>query len=984
MKKGINTGLCLLLFSTPILTLAAESTTTSTGEQLSEFSGTESSEVIESTGQSQTSTESTTESQEQPKETKKEIIYVNGEAIEIDAEPDELKNVEEAVITEDNQNAMGDSFKPTARAATPTFSSSNQNLPRMDFVDVSSHQGEITVNDYLNMKKQGVTGVVVKLTESTTYTNPYARSQINNAKTAGLKVSAYHYSWFQNKQTAEAEAAYFANAARSFGLGTDTILVNDAEQYQINNGRLTENSLYFTSVLSNKYGYKNVHHYSMASWFTPGIIDMSKLGGDQYSWKAHFLNSPSKNNLLYQSSSAWQWASTLKFSGDRVSNRLFDVNIDYRGRFSNGSSGGNTTITNPGYTETAISKRKYINKNNGAIYEKPYVSGVSRIDTTAGMQGQLIYLTAESKTSYGLWYKFTYTKNGRNYTGWIKSTDLDDVINQKTISKTFTIKNNNGAVYDSPYVETTKKIDSTQGVYGTQFRATKSANTGYGLWYYGTYTKNNQQKAGWIKSTDLGESSNYESVKGAFYINKNDGAVYNEPYEGSSTKKINNLLNMKNVIFTYTEKATTSYGTWYNGTFRKNGQTVSGWVKSTDLDKNYAYTTESDTYTVIQPRGAIYDSPYNDGHTKRIGLTSDLKTKSIKVTKSVRTPSGLWYESQFNLNGKTVTGWIKSTDIAKYTSHEYTSGKFYVNKNSGAVYDRAYDGVTTKKINNLTNMKNVIFSYTEKATTDFGTWYKGEFRKNGQVVSGWVKSTDLDKEYSYKTESDTYTVIQPRGAIYDLPHNDGHTKRIGLTSDLKNKTIKVTKSVETPSGLWYESQFNLNGKTVTGWIKSTDIAKYSSHEYTSGKFYVNKNSGAVYDKAYDGATTKKINNLTNMKNVIFSYTEKATTDFGTWYKGEFRKNGQTVSGWVKSTDLDKEYAYTTESRTLQVTQPRGSIYDSPHNDGYTKRIGLTSELRSKTVKATKSVQTPSGLWYEAQFNLNGKTVTGWIKSTDVK
>jgi len=813
MKKGINTGLCLLLFSTPILTLATETNDTMGNSQ--GVLSTDSEEQSVSTSESTSDTSGLIE--EKNNQNKKEIIYLNGQAIEIDAEPESLTDIEEPVITEDNQKAMGDTFKSVSRSFEGrALSSSDKTLPRTDFIDVSSYQGEITVNDYLNMKKQGVTGVVVKLTESTTYTNPYAGSQIKNAKAAGLKVSAYHYSWFQNKQTAEAEATYFANAAKSFGLGTDTILVNDAEQSQINNGRLTENSLYFAAKLSNTYGYKNIHHYSMASWFKPGIIDMSKLGGDQFSWKAHFLYTPSKDNLLYQSSSAWQWASDMKFVGDRVSSRLFDVNIDYKGNFSN-----------PSYVEefpqTAISKRKYINKNNGAIYERPYTSGVSRIDTTAGMKGQLIYLTAESKTDYGLWYKFTYAKNGVNYTGWIKSTDLDDTINHQTLNKTFSIKNDNGAIYDTPYVETTKRIDTTKGLYGSQFKVTKSADTGYGTWFYGTYYRNNQAKSGWIKSTDLGEYTNHEFVKGSFYVNKDNGAVYNEPYVGSTTQKINNLINMKNVIFSYTEKATTAYGTWYKGTFKKNGVNVTGWVKSTDLDKNYSYNTENETYYIIQPKGAIYDTPHNDGYTKRIGLTSELKTKTIKVTKSVKTPSGLWYEAKFNINGKDVVGWIKSTDIAKYHSHEYTSGLFYVNKNSGAVYDRAYDGVTTRKIDNLTNMKNVIFSYTEKAVTEFGTWYKGEFRRNGSVVSGWVKSTDLDKDYSYKIETKTFQVIQPKGAIYDTPHNDGYTKRIGLTSDLKSKQIKATKSVQTPTGLWYEAKFNLNGKEIVGWIKSTDI-----------------------------------------------------------------------------------------------------------------------------------------------------------------
>lgn len=977
MKKGINTGLCLLLFSTPILTLASETTNSSQQEGVGESKTIESvimsEEIAGNTGVTDTS-ESLEDIKQAEIKNKKEIIYLNGEAIEIDAEPDNLKDSEEVLITEENQSAMGDSFKSMTRSFNSrSFSSANQNLPRMDFIDVSSHQGEITVNDYLNMKKQGITGVVVKLTESTSYTNPYARSQINNAKAAGLKVSAYHYSWFTNKQRAEAEATYFANVARSLGLGPDTILVNDAEESSMNNGRMTENSLYFASTLSNKFGYKNIHHYSMASWFAPKVIDMTKLGGEQFAWKAHFVNNPSKNNLLYQSSSAWQWSSQMKFVGDRVSNRLFDVNIDYKGNFSNPSY-------IESFPETQISKRKYINKDYGIIYERPYTSGVSKIGTTEGMKNQLIYLTAESKTDYGLWYKFAYSKGGVSYTGWIKSTDLDDVINHQNVNKSLYIKNNNAHVYDAPYTETTKKIDTSQGISGTIFNATKTATTGYGNWYYGTYTKNGVQKSGWIKYNDLGDYTNYENTKGLFYVNKDYGDVFNEPYEGSGTKKVSSLVNMKNVVFSYTAKATTAYGTWYQGEFIKNGQVVKGWVKDKDLSTTYTSNVENDTREVITNKGDIYDTPYNKGYTKIIGKTTDYLNKSIHITRSVKTPYGLWYEASFNIDNKVVTGWVKSTDTLK---KEVVSGTLYVNKDYGDVYDSAYVRGRSKKVDNLNNMTNVPFSYKSKVINEYGTWYEGEFIKNKKTIKGWIKETDLNKDYIYNSENDNRYVINDKGHIYNSPYNMGHTKKIGTATGYKDKSIKVTKSVKTPYGLWYESQFTINNKVMTGWIKSTDIDKYDHFELVKGLFYVNKDYGSAYDSPYEKNKTKQIANLNSMKNVVFSYTAKATTSYGTWYRGEFIQNGKLVSGWVKNNDLSSNYTDEKINVMKHITNLSGYIYDSPYNENYTKRIGTTSDILEKKFLSNKRVKTPYGLWYEVKYNQNGKQTTGWIKSVDL-
>ena len=62
------------------------------------------------------------------------------------------------------------------------------------FVDVSSHNGDISIGDYRTLANKGVGGVVVKLTEDTWYKNPNAENQIRNAQAAGLQVSTYHFS----------------------------------------------------------------------------------------------------------------------------------------------------------------------------------------------------------------------------------------------------------------------------------------------------------------------------------------------------------------------------------------------------------------------------------------------------------------------------------------------------------------------------------------------------------------------------------------------------------------------------------------------------------------------------------------------------------------------------------------------------------------------------------------------------------------------
>ena len=61
-------------------------------------------------------------------------------------------------------------------------------------MDVSSHNGDISVEDYRVLANKGVGGVVVKLTENTWYNNPNAASQIRNAQ-AGW-VASFHLPFF--------------------------------------------------------------------------------------------------------------------------------------------------------------------------------------------------------------------------------------------------------------------------------------------------------------------------------------------------------------------------------------------------------------------------------------------------------------------------------------------------------------------------------------------------------------------------------------------------------------------------------------------------------------------------------------------------------------------------------------------------------------------------------------------------------------------
>ena len=207
------------------------------------------------------------------------------------------------------------------------------------FVDVSSHNGHISVEDYRQLASKGVGGVVVKLTEGTHYTNPYAESQVRNAQAAGLQVSTYAFSHYTNDAEARAEARYYAAFANKLSLPKNTVMVNDMEDPKMQTG-INQHTQAWADEMR-KQGYANLMYYTSASWVDQnnlrhkGSINTSLFGLDNF-WIAQYpapkLSANDAKSLKYNSrAGAWQFTSQAQLlSGKHV----FDQSIDYSGRFT--------------------------------------------------------------------------------------------------------------------------------------------------------------------------------------------------------------------------------------------------------------------------------------------------------------------------------------------------------------------------------------------------------------------------------------------------------------------------------------------------------------------------------------------------------------------------------------------------------------------------------------------------------------------------
>ena len=224
-------------------------------------------------------------------------------------------------------------------AHAPAGRSTDVAVQPKSFVDVSSHNGDISIGDYRTLANKGVGGVVVKLTEDTWYKNPNAENQIRNAQAAGLQVSTYHFSRYTSEEAARAEARFYIAEAQRLNLPKNTLMVNDFEDAKMQ-PNINRNTQAWADEMR-KNGYTNLMFYTSASWLDEnnlrkkGPVNTAQFGLQNF-WVAQYpspkLSINDAKSLRYNGKAgAWQFTSQAELLPGK---HLFDHSVDYTGRFT--------------------------------------------------------------------------------------------------------------------------------------------------------------------------------------------------------------------------------------------------------------------------------------------------------------------------------------------------------------------------------------------------------------------------------------------------------------------------------------------------------------------------------------------------------------------------------------------------------------------------------------------------------------------------
>ena len=323
-----------------------------------------------------------------------------------EAKVSEEQNVvkENSTTTTETKKDNKSTFFAAQNNQATARSNPDAQVKKSTFVDVSSHNGHISKEDYQHLAEKGVNGVVVKLTEGTSYKNPYAVSQTQNAQAAGMQVSAYAFSHYTNKAEARAEARYFAEEARRLNLPSSTVMVNDIEDSDMRPNINATTQAWADEM--RRMGFSNLMYYTSASWLdrnnlrTKGPIQTEQFGLENF-WVAQYptskLSADDAKTLKYNSEAgAWQFTSQAELLLGR---HVFDQSVDYTGRFTNKATPSNRAANQPIKGKITVQNK---NPNTGTFdvivsdVSAPYGVREVKVPTWSNVNGQddIIWYTA--------------------------------------------------------------------------------------------------------------------------------------------------------------------------------------------------------------------------------------------------------------------------------------------------------------------------------------------------------------------------------------------------------------------------------------------------------------------------------------------------------------------------------------------------------------------------------------------------------------
>ncbi len=369
-----------------------------------------------------------------------------------------------------------------------------------------------------------------------------------------------------------------------------------------------------------------------------------------------------------------------------------------------------------------------------------------------------------------------------------------------------------------------------------------------------------------------------------------------------------------------------------------------------------------------------------------------------------------WYNVYFAYSGDTREGFVRADLINVAGQASSTAAPAAINSSlrsirPNAAIVRSYPSTGAEIVTRL--YKGTIITINSEKTADDGRkWAKVTYNENGSSKNGYIRSDLLAAAPAGAsmtaattpagtTEANTAKYINTNVALvrtYASTNGDIRTRLVRGT----NVTVIKTVTGQDDNRTWYKVSYNSNGVSGEGYIRGDLLANGTSNTAASNTTSSSGSSATVIPAIANIRTYASTNGDIRSKlpkgTAATIITEKTGDDGRKWYKISYTFNGVAMEGYIRgdlltiggSTNTSTGSSNTGNSGTSSSgTSSSGSAqvlsYASPYAD-----VRTTLPNGAKVTVIKEVVGEDGEKWTKISFTQDGKTVSGYVRSSILK
>ncbi len=262
-----------------------------------------------------------------------------------------------------------------------------------------------------------------------------------------------------------------------------------------------------------------------------------------------------------------------------------------------------------------------------------------------------------------------------------------------------------------------------------------------------------------------------------------------------------------------------------------------------------------------------------------------------------------WAKISTKVSGRTIRGYVKMSRLKKYNMFAQTTGK----TNASQVIMRKAAGTGSAKAATLkSGVKLTVYAKVKKNKQ---TWYQVSAKVGGKKRKGYIlaKYVTLTKTTAGTTRS-TVATAKKAAPFY----RTANTKDQMYTTLSKGTVILLLGNIKINGVKWNKIQTGVDGKDVIGYIKASQVGKYSYNVTDYTKYGIGK--------------LKKTYNLRSEPNAYATKTKQVKKGIELCLDGYVKANGEL---WYHCSFLNY-YGFVPESM-LNIT-------DAPSDDPFYNQL----------------------------------------------